>query len=193
MKIFKRRFEARLYPKGSLAREKMNMDILTSEHMPDHKYAVTDDSQTYTFRTKKEARALIKKKKSGIAILIMIVVLFITIKCFATQVIDTTATVVCGTSEQPTPCVLVLNRSVPSYMLTIKKDSREICTFKVDRVEGAWKVLGETRKENLIEVIVDTKDGSCVVVNPRLPNIGKDIVPDGSDGLIIKTVEVKTP
>ena len=52
--------------------------------------------------------------------------------------------------------------------------------------------MGEKRKENIIEVIVDTKDGSCVVVNPRLPNIGKDIVPDGCDGLILKTVEVKS-
>lgn len=125
-------------------------------------------------------------------ILIIIVILFIATETLATQAIDTTATVVCGKSEQPTPCVLVLNRLVPSYALTIKKENHELCAFKVDRVEGAWQVLGEKRKENIIEVIVDTKDGSCVVVNPRLPNIGKDIVPDGCDGLILKTVEVKS-
>ena len=125
--------------------------------------------------------------------LTLIAILFITAEALATQVIDTTATVVCGKSEQPTPCILVLNRSVPSYILAIKKENHELLNFKVDRVEGAWQVLGEKRKENLIEVVVDTKDASSVVVNPRLPNIGKDVIPDGCDGLIVKTVEVKTP
>ena len=124
--------------------------------------------------------------------LLIIAVLFVAVEVSATQVIDTTATVVCGKSEQPTPCVLVLNRSVPSYTLTLKKQDHEICTFKINRVEGAWQVLGENRKENLIEIIVDTKDESMLVVNPRLPNIGKDIIPDGCDGLLIKTVEVKS-
>lgn len=125
--------------------------------------------------------------------LIMASILLITAGALATQTIDTTATVVCGKSEQPTPCILVLNRTVPSYILAIKKENRELLNLKIDRLEGAWQVLGERRKENLIEVVVDTKDGSSVVVNPRLPNIGKDVIPDGCDGLIIKTVEVKTP
>ena len=81
--------------------------------------------------------------------LTLIAILFITTEALATQVIDTTATVVCGKSEQPTPCILVLNRSVPSYILAIKKENHELLNFKVDRVEGAWQVLGEKRKENL--------------------------------------------
>ncbi len=124
--------------------------------------------------------------------LIVIVTLFITAEALAAQTIDTTATVICGKSEQPTPCILVLNRSVPSYILVVKKENSELVTLKVDRVKEAWQILGEMRRERLIEVIVDTKDGSSVVVNPRLPNIGKDIIPDGCDGLIIKTVEVKS-
>ena len=124
--------------------------------------------------------------------LILMIALFIIAEALAAQVIDTTATVVCGKSEQSTPCILVLNRSVPSYILTIKKENSELVTLKVDRVKEAWQVLGEMRRERLIEVVVDTKDGSSVVVNPRLPNIGKDIIPDGCDGLIIKTVEVKS-
>ncbi len=123
--------------------------------------------------------------------LIVISILFITIEALATQAVDTTATVICGKSEQPTPCILILNRTVPSYILAVKKEDRELTSLKIDRVEGAWQVLGQKRKENLIEVVVDTKDGSSVVVNPRLPNIGKDIIPDGCDGLIVKTVEVK--
>ena len=125
--------------------------------------------------------------------LILISILFITAEVLASQVIDTTATVVCGKSEQPTPCILVLNRSVPSYILMVKKENHELLNLKIDRLESAWQVLGEKRKENLIEVVVDTKDASSVVVNPRLPNIGKDVIPDGCDGLIVKTVEVKTP
>ena len=123
--------------------------------------------------------------------MILITILFIMAEVVAAQVTETTATVVCGKSEQPTPCILVLNRSVPSYILMVKKENRELLNLKVDRLEGAWQVLGEKRKENLIEVVVDTKDGSSVVVNPRIPNIGKDVIPDGCDGLIVKTVEVK--
>ena len=125
--------------------------------------------------------------------LILISILFITAEVLASQVIDTTATVVCGKSEQPTPCILVLNRSVPSYILMVKKENHELLNLKIDRLESAWQVLGEKRKEKLIEVVVDTKDGSYVVVNPRIPNIGKDVIPDGCDGLIVKTVEVKVP
>ena len=62
MKIFKRRFEARLYPKGSAAREKMNRDILTSEYMPSHKYAVLAESHTYTCKTKKEAEDYVESQ-----------------------------------------------------------------------------------------------------------------------------------
>ena len=124
---------------------------------------------------------------------LIIIILFITTGALAAQVTDTMATVVCGKSEQPTPCILVLNRSVPSYILTIKKENRELVTLRVDRAKESWQILGEMRRERLIEVVVDTKDGSSVVVNPRLPNTGKDIVPDGCDGLLVKTVEVKTP
>ena len=109
----------------------------------------------------------------------------------ATQAKDVVASVVCGKTESPTPCCLVLDRSVPSYDLLIKDANHEICAFKVERVEGAWKILGETRHEQLIEVIVDIKDGSCTVFNPRRPDLEKDAVPEGHDGLLIRTVEVK--
>ena len=104
------------------------------------------------------------------------------------QVKDTVVTVVCGKSEQPTPCLLVLDRTVPSYTITIKLagSSTELMTFKIERVEGAWQILGETRKEQIIEAVVGT-NGSITVVNPRIPN--RDIVPNNCDGLIIKAVE----
>lgn len=130
-----------------------------------------------------------KRTAKGIAIIIA--GLLIAAEALAAQTIDTTATVVCGKSEQTTPCILILNRSVPSYELTIRKDDADLITFKVERVKGAWQVLGEKRKGRLIEVIVDTKDASYVIVDPRMPNISRDIVPEGCDGLIVKTVEVK--
>ena len=103
---------------------------------------------------------------------------------------DVEVTVICGNSEQPTPCLLVLDRTVPSYTVTIKltSTSTELMTFKVNRVENAWTILGETRKEQIIEVVVGT-DGSITVINPRIPN--RDIVPNNCDGLIIKAVEAK--
>ena len=130
-------------------------------------------------------------KKGAAIFFIAMMVLLIAAEAPASQAVDVTATVLCGKSEQPTPCVLILNRSVPSYELTIKKGDRDLLTFKVERVNGTWQVLGEMRKERLIEVITDTNDGSCVVVNPRLYNVAKDLIPDGCDGLIIRTVEVK--
>ena len=132
-------------------------------------------------------------KKMTKVIAVIVGVLLIATEVPAAQAIDTIAVVVCGKSQQPTPCILILNRSVPSYELTVKNEKNILLTFKAERVKGAWQILGEKRKENLIEVVVDTKDASSVVVNPRLPNIGKDVIPDGCDGLIVKTVEVKTP
>ena len=117
--------------------------------------------------------------------------LFIAVEALCTQTIDTTAMVVCGKSEQPTPCVLILNRSVPSYELTIRNENVNIVTIKVERTKDAWQVLGQSRKERLIEVVIDIKDASCVVFNPRFPNIAKDLIPEGCDGLMIRTVEVK--
>ena len=125
------------------------------------------------------------------AIAIILVFLFAAAEARAAQTVNTTAIVVCGKSEQPTPCVLILHRTVPSYELSIKNDNATIATFKVERVKDAWEILGQRRKEKLIEVIVDTKDSSCVVFNPRLPGVANDLIPDGCEGLLIKTVEVK--
>ena len=124
-------------------------------------------------------------------IIVVVGSLFIALEAQAAKPVDTTGIVVCGKSEQPTPCMLVLNRSVPSYELTVKNEKNDLITFKAERMEGAWQVLGQTRKERLIELIVDSKDASYVLVNPRVPNIDKDLLPEGCDGLIIKTVEVK--
>ena len=130
-------------------------------------------------------------KRTTRATVMMIVALFVAAEVWGAKTVDTTSLVVCGKTEQPTPCMLILNRAVPSYELTVKNEKNSLLTFKAERVEGAWQVLGQTRKERLIEVIVDSKDASYVVVNPRVPNIDKDLIPEGSDGLLIKTVEVR--
>ena len=109
----------------------------------------------------------------------------------AAQTIDIAATVICGKTEQATPCVLVLNRDVPSYDVTVKTADRQLCAFKVERVNNSWQLLGERRHDPLVEVMVDVKDGSCTVFNPRRPDIQREAVPKGYDGLLIRTVEVK--
>ena len=128
-------------------------------------------------------------KKAAKIIFVIMAGLFIASAAPAMQSTDTTAIVVCGKSEQPTPCMLVLNRSVPSYELTVKNKDVNLVTFKAERVEGAWQILGQRRRERLIEVVVDTKDASCVIFNLRVPNIDKDLIPEGCDGLLIKAVE----
>ena len=130
-------------------------------------------------------------KNAARVIAVIIAGVFVAAEALAAQTVDTTAIVVCGKSEQATPCMLVLNRSVPFYELTIKKEDANLLTFKVERVEGAWQILGQNRKERLIELVVDTKDASYVIFNPRIPNIDKNLIPEGSDGLLIKTVEEK--
>ena len=124
-------------------------------------------------------------------ILMVIAAMFITAEVFAAQTVDTIATVICGKSEQPTPCVLILNRNVPSYELIVKKGDGKPVTVKVERFKDKWQVMGEIRKERLIEVTADVSTGEYAVSDPRLQGLDKDLIPDGSDGLIIKAVETK--
>ena len=124
-------------------------------------------------------------------ILMIIAAMFIATEVLAAQTVDTTAMVICGKSEQPTPCVLVLDRNVPSYELVVKKEDGKPMTLKVERFKDRWQVMGELRKERLIEVVADIDTGDCTVTDPRLQNVSKDLIPDGCDGLIIKAVETK--
>ena len=121
----------------------------------------------------------------------VIAAMLIATEVLAAQTVDTTATVICGKSEQPTPCVLILNRNVPSYELIVKKGDGKPVILKVERFKDKWEVMGEVRKERLIEVVADIDTGDCSVIDPRLQNVSKDLIPDGCDGLIIKAVEAK--
>ena len=121
----------------------------------------------------------------------VIAAMLIATEVLAAQTVDTTATVICGKSEQPTPCVLILNRHVPSYELIVKKGDGKPVILKVERFKDKWEVMGEVRKERLIEVVADIDTGDCSVIDPRLQNVSKDLIPDGCDGLIIKAVEAK--
>jgi len=58
MKIVKRTFEAKQYPKGSSERTRLNESWITSEYMPSYRYGLINDDGTKTpwsFRTKQEA------------------------------------------------------------------------------------------------------------------------------------------
>ena len=121
----------------------------------------------------------------------VIAAMLIATEVLAAQTVDTTATVICVKSEQPTPCVLILNRNVPSYELIVKKGDGKPVILKVERFKDKWEVMGEVRKERLIEVVADIDTGDCSVIDPRLQNVSKDLIPDGCDGLIIKAVEAK--
>lgn len=60
--ITKRTFKALKYPKGSMERDKLNEEILTSEYQPSYKYVLELGGryQLKAFRTKKEAMAYTK-------------------------------------------------------------------------------------------------------------------------------------
>ena len=58
MKTVKRTFEAAKHPKGSPERFRLNLDWMTSEYMPSHRYGVREDDGAhlpFTYRTKAEA------------------------------------------------------------------------------------------------------------------------------------------
>ena len=58
MKVAKRTFEALKYPAGSEERARLNLDNLTSEYYPSHKYCLRDNEGhklSWTFRTKRAA------------------------------------------------------------------------------------------------------------------------------------------
>lgn len=58
--IVTRTFEAAKHPKDSAERARLNLDWLTSEYMPSHRYGLrtADGGHTpFTFRTKAEAKA----------------------------------------------------------------------------------------------------------------------------------------
>ena len=58
MRLVRRTFAALKHPKGSEERSQLNLDWLTSEYMPSHKYGLRNDDGThlpYTYRTKDNA------------------------------------------------------------------------------------------------------------------------------------------
>lgn len=60
MKVVRRTFEALKHGKGSLARQALNLDWLTSEYLPSHRYGLREDDGShtpFTYRTKAEADA----------------------------------------------------------------------------------------------------------------------------------------
>lgn len=64
MLVVKRTFEALKHPKGSAERSQLNLDWLTSEYLPGHKYGVREDDGThtpFTYRTKAEAEAKVRQ------------------------------------------------------------------------------------------------------------------------------------
>jgi hypothetical protein len=65
VKVYKRTFEAKQHPKGSLERAALNTDPRTSEYMTSHKYAVVGANVRLTFRTKTEAQAFETSRSLG--------------------------------------------------------------------------------------------------------------------------------
>lgn len=68
IKIVKRTFEAKKYPKNSLKRKELNKNTITSEYMPSYKYAIIGKHFAFTKQTKKEAVAFYKKIKERMRI-----------------------------------------------------------------------------------------------------------------------------
>jgi hypothetical protein len=98
------------------------------------------------------------------------------------------AIVVCNGVEQKSPCVLILDRSVPAYQITIKKAGYKDTTVELKRGVNGW-IFGNILLGGLIGIVVDVCDSSCYAFSPD--SVSQSLVPEGSDALVIKTVEGK--
>ena len=57
--VIKRTFEAEQHPKGSPERAKLNENVVTSEYMHSHRYAIIGDHFSNSRRSKAEAEAFV--------------------------------------------------------------------------------------------------------------------------------------
>lgn len=61
MKIIKRTFKANQHPEGSLERNKLNEELITSEYQPEYHYIVESGNyQLHAFKTREEAGEYLK-------------------------------------------------------------------------------------------------------------------------------------
>jgi hypothetical protein len=66
MKVVRRTFEAKRFPKGSKERARLNADSLTSEYLPTYQYVLRGDNGEYTpycYHTKVEAQEAARAKE----------------------------------------------------------------------------------------------------------------------------------
>lgn len=59
--VFRRTFEAKKFPIGSKKRTELNLDVITSEYMVSHKYAIKGNKLSIGVGTKQEAIERAKK------------------------------------------------------------------------------------------------------------------------------------
>lgn len=96
------------------------------------------------------------------------------------------AVVICNGVEQKSPCTLILDRSVPAYQITIKKEGYKDTTIELKRGVNGW-VFGNILIGGIIGIVIDVCDSSCYAFYPD--NVTQNLVPEGSDALVIKTIE----
>lgn len=93
------------------------------------------------------------------------------------------AKVTCNGIEQLSPCTLILDRTVPSYQITIEKEGYKPVTYNLKRGINGW-VFGNLLFGGIVGIVIDVADGAVYKFNPS--EIDSKLVPKGMDALAIE-------
>jgi len=96
------------------------------------------------------------------------------------------ATVTINGMVQKSPCVILLDRNIPSYNIKIEKEGFQPYEFTLKRGINGWTICNAIFGLcGLIGVVIDCANGSIHQFYPG--EIEANLVPEGQEALIIKT------
>lgn len=84
---------------------------------------------------------------------------------------------------QSSPCVLVLDRTVPTYQIKIEKEGYKTVEITLNRSMNGW-ILGNILFGGIIGLGVDCMTSSVYEFTPN--KIEQTLIPDGQEVLVIK-------
>ena len=85
--------------------------------------------------------------------------------------------------SQNSPCSFILDRTTPSYQVKIVKKGYKPVIISIKRGINGW-VFGNILLGGIIGLVVDVVSGSVYQFYPS--ELEQSLIPDGTDGVIIK-------
>ena len=85
--------------------------------------------------------------------------------------------------EQKSPAIFTLDRTVPSYQVTIEKEGYKTVNVTIRRGINGW-IFGNIIFGGIIGVVIDCASGSVYSFSPS--EIEQNLIQKGSEGVILK-------